>query len=434
MGKCFTLILAGLMMLSATAVEPLYSKHDYIKGSVLILTNTEEWVLGEINVISGKVEEIESKIENIPSDEKIAQAAQAATNYTDTVVCGIAKIAIDAYDFSTNSYSFATNTYAISKEAYDTATNIHDIAAEALEIATESYETATNAYVSATNGYALAINYTDSSLSDFRTHLQSGDIVAENANNAGTAYSLTATTEKRDAAEIFAAIDSASRMTTNDVCNIVTNETIQPTSWIVIPAEYQGKKVSVEFDGLGWVLLADTDRIGERNGDIESTYLAWNVESESDYTATRQMEKINALGLARLSDIPSTNGFITAQTATNIAETISASVISSIDTSYVRTIGLTNKNQTVQYVNITDSTPSVLSIQIPTNGETKDWIVYVIAETNVTLQLPPATYWMQKAAYTNDIVPNVPTMLYFSQISDGVFSLGRVDAVKVDVE
>ena len=121
-------------------------------------------------------------------------------------------------------------------------------------------------------------------------------------------------------------------------------------------------------------------------------------------------------------------------TITNIASTVSSNAIASADTTYRRTIGITNLNQSVQYVNITDTTPSTLEIQLPTDGATKDWMVYVVSVTNVTLSLPSATWWMADVAYTNDVPPATPTALWFSQITDGIFILGRQELTPVSVE
>ena len=123
-----------------------------------------------------------------------------------------------------------------------------------------------------------------------------------------------------------------------------------------------------------------------------------------------------------------------APTITNIASTVSSSAIASADTTYRRTIGLTNLNQSVQYVNITDTSPTTLAISMPTDGATKDWMVYVVSVTNVTLSLPAATYWMADTAYTNEVPPATPTALWFSQVTDGVFLLGRQELTPVSIE
>ena len=109
----------------------------------------------------------------------------------------------------------------------------------------------------------------------------------------------------------------------------------------------------------------------------------------------------------------------------------SAAALANADTTYRRTIGITNLNQSVQYVNITDPAPTTLAITMPTDGATKDWMVYVTSVTNVSLVLPPATWWMADVAYTNDVPPATPTALWFSQVTDGIYIIGRQELTEV---
>lgn len=106
--------------------------------------------------------------------------------------------------------------------------------------------------------------------------------------------------------------------------------------------------------------------------------------------------------------------------------------IDNIDTSYLRVVGLTNQNQSVQYV-YADASVTELQIQMPTSGMTKDWIVYVLATTNITLKLPPANYWCTSEAATNDIPGPSATALYFSQVNDDTYCIGRQEFVPVTV-
>ena len=117
--------------------------------------------------------------------------------------------------------------------------------------------------------------------------------------------------------------------------------------------------------------------------------------------------------------------------STNYAQTAAANAVENADTTYRRTIGITNLNQSVQYVNITDTAPTTLAISMPTDGATKDWMVYVVSVTNVTLSLPSATWWMADTAYTNDVPPATPTAFWFSQVTDGIYILGRQDLTEV---
>ena len=109
-----------------------------------------------------------------------------------------------------------------------------------------------------------------------------------------------------------------------------------------------------------------------------------------------------------------------ATAATNYTD----SAIADADTTYRMTVGITNLNQTVQYVNAPASATE-LAIELPTGSGTKDWIVYVNAATNMTLVLPPATWWMADTAYTNALEAASKTALYFSQVTDGTYILGR---------
>jgi hypothetical protein len=120
--------------------------------------------------------------------------------------------------------------------------------------------------------------------------------------------------------------------------------------------------------------------------------------------------------------------------STNYADTAAADAVASADTSYRRFVSLTNINQSVQYVNITDTAPTTLAISMPADGATKDWMVYVVSVTNVTLSLSAATWWMADTAYTNDVPPATPTALWFSQVADGVFILGRQELTPVSIE
>lgn len=121
-------------------------------------------------------------------------------------------------------------------------------------------------------------------------------------------------------------------------------------------------------------------------------------------------------------------GYITAETATNIAE----SAVASADTTYRLTVGVTNLNQSVQYVALDDTTAE-LAIALPTGDGAKDWLVYVNAATDTTLILPAATWWMSDEAFTNAL-PAGLTALYFSQIStNGVYSLGRQEMTPITI-
>lgn len=113
------------------------------------------------------------------------------------------------------------------------------------------------------------------------------------------------------------------------------------------------------------------------------------------------------------------------------SDPVAMAAIADLDTSYRRYVGLTNVNQSVQYV-ATDSNTTEIAILAPTSGDTKDWVVYVYPATNLTFALPTnVTWWTSDAANTNEIPAATPTALYFSQVSDTIFLLGRQELIEI---
>lgn len=262
-------------------------------------------------------------------------------------------------------------------------------------------------------------------------------------------------------------------ITTNDVCNIVTNTITGFTDWTFSPPTNVTEEIArydFGYEGGNQWLLAAYNENDEAvfaffaDGGPDATSLSFG----SSYTATRSyIPPRNALGLARLDDLPPlTNSLPTsfariardatnytdsatsaaAQSATNytdaaIADAAQAATnytdaaIADADTTYARLAvpAPTNINQSVQYVNITAETPSTLAVLLPQGSGTKDWLIYVISQTNVTISLPAATWWMADVAYTNDIAPATPTALYFSQIDTGLYLFSRQELAPVTI-
>ena len=112
------------------------------------------------------------------------------------------------------------------------------------------------------------------------------------------------------------------------------------------------------------------------------------------------------------------------------------------DASYGMSDKLTDENQTVTFLNFTNAEPTAIDIKIPKSGRCKDWIVYVMATTNVSIRLPNAAgdniaWWLTEEAVTNDIPGGVATALYFSQVTDTplqVFTMGRRSFVPIQLE
>lgn len=148
---------------------------------------------------------------------------------------------------------------------------------------------------------------------------------------------------------------------------------------------------------------------------LNPTVLVYPYNSGS-ITASRNEIRRNANGLAMYSDVKQVED-----------------KIDTMDTSYFRYNCITNQNQSVQYV-YADASTTELQIQMPDSGMTKDWLVYILSETNVTIRLPAATYWVASDSVTNAIPSYTPTALYFTQVTDDTFSMGRKEFVPVTVE
>ena len=160
----------------------------------------------------------------------------------------------------------------------------------------------------------------------------------------------------------------------------------------------------------------------QTNKPIASTDAVAVVRAIADAATATNAEQTAALA-SQSSQLSQQSQAIAAigPAATNYTD----SAIADADTSYRRVYSLTNLNQTVQFVQL-DASQTSLAIELPSSGDTKDWLVYVYAANNVTLSLPSGvTWWTSDAANTNAIDAATPTALYFSQISTNLFMLGR---------
>lgn len=117
--------------------------------------------------------------------------------------------------------------------------------------------------------------------------------------------------------------------------------------------------------------------------------------------------------------------------------------IDTMDTSYFRTniaiaaqtttvVCPSNQNQTVQFINA-PAEVNRIEITFPKEGMTKDWLVYIESMSEIELVLPPADYWVANETVTNSIPSNSLTALYFSQVSDNVFTIGRQKLLPVTI-
>ena len=145
-----------------------------------------------------------------------------------------------------------------------------------------------------------------------------------------------------------------------------------------------------------------------------------SLQTALDLAAAAATNYTDAAAAAAVSTAVSTS-----KDYTDISTNAVIQHVDGMDTSYFRFETITNVNQSVQYV-ATDANTSELHIQMPATGMTKDWLVYIYPAADLNIVLPgPADYWCSSYDVTNSIPAGVPTALYFSQITEGVFSLGR---------
>ena len=162
-----------------------------------------------------------------------------------------------------------------------------------------------------------ATNYTDALEAKITSGAIRADEVnwaawANNAGNADTAGSADTASalngdgaQSRSADQIFAQLDAASHITTNDVCAIVTNEVSEYTTndtWIC--NNPTGESWAPEWNGTGWrmpvvEILLPEDATSYTLKDEQSP-----EPGQGDYIFTRiASSKRNAIGLAKRSDI-----------------------------------------------------------------------------------------------------------------------------------
>ncbi len=199
--------------------------------------------------------------------------------------------------------------------------------------ATNYTDSATNALSAALNARVdsasqAANNHTDEAVSGLAGDIQDGSLIAQKASEAEVAKSLLGGGGVPvSGADVVASLDT--KTTTNDVCNIVTNEVPTYGEWVFHGYIPSVNDVPVmQWTGSQWMPCStnpvsggEAFSLGVTKGDAHSTALSWTAgeDSGSSFSATRGIFIRNTLGLARLSDLPSlTNGLIgAAYIATN---------------------------------------------------------------------------------------------------------------------
>lgn len=209
------------------------------------------------------------------------------------------------------------------------------------------------------------------------------------------------------------------------------------SDWTYTPSEL-GLTLPVFTNNL-W-RFTETNSAGETIGSAywieqpEDTILMQYTLNTTNIEFSRTGAEIwtNALGFVTLSNM---SQYVKhTQLDKRLNNYVSNETLENYDASYKIVEGISDENQTIQLV-VTDSqSVQPLNIMLPSHGRCKDWIVYVLAATNMTLNLPPADYWVRNETVTNDIAGGTPTALYFSQVStNNIFTIGRQEYIPITV-
>ena len=271
---------------------------------------------------------------------------------------------------------------------------------------------ATNGLVTAsiTNGLAtvaeaanIATNCTDAAIAELYGALQSGSFapaMSAQSQQAILSEGLidVASARTMQSAEIFSRLDAAAETNEQQSAELSTNYYTIAQTEVAITSHVPTN------------ILFRNDMTGQ-SYDQPSTF---GINPESDWMSI---------------DFPGYTKFYYPNS--NQVSKISKDAVADSDTSYPRFTSPTNLNQCVQY--LTTAPGGVLPVEIPTDGDTKDWIAYAYFGVETPLVLPPAIWWMADEAYTNAIPSNTPTALYFSQVADGIFTLSRQELKSVEI-
>lgn len=238
---------------------------------------------------------------------------------------------------------------------------------------------------------------------------------------------------------------SGYRLGPDDAANPNRNKPLQPAGDYATSSDFNAlslalaskqDKLPYATNAVPWAVIANKPTIpaAQVNSD-------WNASSgvaqilnkptnvsafnnDAEYATSNAVSEV-AVAATNYANSAASAAVVTANSYTDSSTNAVVQHVDAMDTSYFRFETITNVNQSVQYV-ATDANTTELRILMPSTGMTKDWLVYVYPATNLNIVLPgPADYWCSSYDVTNAIPAGVPTALYFSQITEGVFSLGR---------
>lgn len=91
-------------------------------------------------------------------------------------------------------------------------------------------------------------------------------------------------------------------------------------------------------------------------------------------------------------------------------------------------------NRSVQSVTVASGGSVTVQLPDEETGKVRDFVVYAnCAADNTALNLPAGTYYAADASATNALKSGV-TALYFSELTTGIFAVGRVELSAITVQ
>ena len=172
--------------------------------------------------------------------------------------------------------------------------------------------------------------------------------------------------------------------------------------------------------------------------DLNSTQETIGVNgTDCHFGRTGTTQYTNAYGLATLDNLKSY-----AKSA-ELENYVTKEGLDEYDASYNMSTTITYDNQTITFLNLANASPTNIVVPVPTKGRCRDWVIYVSANSAVSLTLPAhetkeRVWWVPDATTTNEIPGGVATGLYFSQVAEyenfQIFTMSRREFMPIDFQ
>lgn len=196
------------------------------------------------------------------------------------------------------------------------------------------------------------------------------------------------------------------------------------------PSHYQGNFWEYDLDGDDYYLYYDGSTAyftQDPFNQIGGARYPLTINGRYLYYGSTWYFKVSGgnFRLATTNDIP------TYAALTNAAGAVATNVYAAMPTTYAATNAVVALNQSVQYA-VASGTEIAITPPSAVDGGVRDWVLYLNGTAETALDLSAFSGLLAAdAAYTNAVASNVVTVLYFSEITNGVFHLSRQELTPV---